>query len=1607
MSRAPKQWILGKKASISDFEAWKNNLVYTISLDPNFAPYLLEGSSWLKYNKATPLRGLVGDDAGSPNAKTGEQKLTHLEQMLGQVANYCPVISRNALIKNSTSIKSVWNIIRTHYGFQKCGGQILNLSDITMVSDDSYEDLYQKLNSFIDDNLLKSDDTLKHHEENINEDEEVSPTLENLLTVLWLQLIHPKLPKLVLQKYGTDLKKNTLASIRIEISSSLTSLLAELESMDGNAQVLKTLHRGRNQLNFNSRPSGNAGSSFGKIFCPLCKEAKRPYNHFLSKCQFLPDSDKKYFSRVRSIYGFEQNMSDDSDQLFNADYVSTSMGASNSTLFEDPNDLTNLCLNENDVNLGIPSVHKVNVQHSPFFDVNYNNQVMRLILDTGSETSMIRAGLAHHLGMKFGPSTQRAVQADGKTPLRVVAETHVSVYRDGLTLHLDALIVENLDVDVIAGTPFIRKNDISIRLARNQICIGSHTITYNPNDPHKRSDPSIRFTQVQPLRAPQVRSTLWPGDTIELDIPTSIQGFDSYAIVPRPLAGSSDKLWPTPEIVQCTSTTNKVTVVNNLDLPINLNRNEHCANISLTTDKYVSDVAYPELTPKNQVNNAKQIPNIFSNTVTIDPDNQLQPPIKSKFSSLIGKYDNVFSPVLRGYNGAFGPIKAVVNIGPVQPPQRKGRLPLYGKNRLVELQQKFDELEEMGVFKKPEDLGITVEYLNASFLVNKPSGGTRLVTAFTDVAKYSKPQPSLLPDVDSTLRIIGSWKFICETDLTKAYHQLPLSNSSLKYCGVATPYRGIRVYVRSAMGMPGSETALEELMCRILGDELVSGSVAKIADNLYCGGETPEELYSVLERVLMKMDKANIQLSAPKTVICPKSSIILGWKWCEGTLSPTSHRISTLSTCAQPTNIKGLRSFLGAYKMLGRVIRNHTKFLDPLEAECGGKESKHPISWSDELHKAFKDAQSYLKSWKAITIPKCGEQLIVVTDGSVRENGIGSTLYTMRNDKPVLAGFFSAKLRNHQVRWLPCEVEALGIAASVKHFSPYIIQSGKKTCVLTDNKPCVEAHNLLCKGEFSASPRVSTFLSVASRFQVTIQHLSGNSNVPSDFASRNAPPCPNPDQCQICQFVDNISSSVVRNTSTQDIINGITPLPFTTRSTWIQAQTECPDLRRTLAHLSQGTRPSKKETSIPDVKRYLNVASVSRDRLLVVPLDDPLSPKRDRIIVPRQAISGLLSALHIKLDHPTAYQMKRLTRRYFFALDMDKYIEQVSNSCHLCTSLKTFPKQQADQSTSNPPEAVGISFSADVLRRCKQIILVIRETATSYTSTRFIPNETAEALREGLALQCLELHTVGAQPCVVKVDPAPGFQALRNDTRLKQLGICLEIGDAKNANKNPVCDKAISELELVIRQQNIGERPLSSLQLAEVTARLNSRIRFTGLSAKEIWTQRDQFTGDPLPLDDRQILIQQHKNRLQNHISSEKSKSSIRPLPPSHLGIGDLVYLRVDGNKNSPRDRYIVVTIDKPYCQVRKFSGSQFRSSLYRVKLQDCYRVPCDLDLCKPPSLTAVDSDDDDEIGDDQYLNPPNIPIEITAPPDTSRSDERPTRERRMPSYLNDFVLNS
>ena len=85
----------------------------------------------------------------------------------------------------------------------------------------------------------------------------------------------------------------------------------------------------------------------------------------------------------------------------------------------------------------------VNVKKSPEFRVFYGKHPLVLTIDSGAETTMMKASLARFLMVTISPSDQRAFQADGVTPLTVIGETRFSVTRNNIKLYVEALVVES------------------------------------------------------------------------------------------------------------------------------------------------------------------------------------------------------------------------------------------------------------------------------------------------------------------------------------------------------------------------------------------------------------------------------------------------------------------------------------------------------------------------------------------------------------------------------------------------------------------------------------------------------------------------------------------------------------------------------------------------------------------------------------------------------------------------------------------------------------------------------------------------------------------------------------------------------------------------------------------------------------------------------------------------------------------------------------------------------------------------------------------------------------------------------------------------------------
>ena len=227
----------------------------------------------------------------------------------------------------------------------------------------------------------------------------------------------------------------------------------------------------------------------------MCKQAGRQHQHYLSKCPYLPIEDKQYISHSRQVLGTEP-------EELSSDYEVEATP-------EDSHSYRIKCSTTN----------RVSVKQSPHLKAFFDHHPLLLILDIGAETSMIKTSVAKEIGASIQKTTQKSLQADGVTQLKVVGEVHLTLSRSNLSLHLDALVVDNLDVDVLAGTPFMITNDISLRPAKQQVTVQGHEISYYGVSKSSECTSSIRRTHAVVFRAPSPSSVVWPGQYLELDLP--------------------------------------------------------------------------------------------------------------------------------------------------------------------------------------------------------------------------------------------------------------------------------------------------------------------------------------------------------------------------------------------------------------------------------------------------------------------------------------------------------------------------------------------------------------------------------------------------------------------------------------------------------------------------------------------------------------------------------------------------------------------------------------------------------------------------------------------------------------------------------------------------------------------------------------------------------------------------------------------------------------------------------------------------------------------------------------------------------------------------------
>lgn len=313
--RAPKPWALTEHETPSSFESWKDNLEYYLSCDADFAPFLdtTNPVQWKKISSGDALRGLKDDDGGKEIKAT--EKIEHLKRMLGIIPQWVIIHLANDIRQNSTSMASIWQIIRKYYNFERSEVNFMSFSSITREQDERPERLYQRIIAFLQDNLLDTSSDMKYDGETITKNEAMSPTVYRLAVLKWMELIHPKLPQLVSRTYAHDLQSLTLRDLQPQICRAIPGFLNEIQADEGKIEALRAYvghdfkrqsHDFKRQPHDFKRPFQTTQRQSKPTYqkprgsrpqhpqpeCRICKAEGRMYNHSLGNCNYMSKAEK-------------------------------------------------------------------------------------------------------------------------------------------------------------------------------------------------------------------------------------------------------------------------------------------------------------------------------------------------------------------------------------------------------------------------------------------------------------------------------------------------------------------------------------------------------------------------------------------------------------------------------------------------------------------------------------------------------------------------------------------------------------------------------------------------------------------------------------------------------------------------------------------------------------------------------------------------------------------------------------------------------------------------------------------------------------------------------------------------------------------------------------------------------------------------------------------------------------------------------------------------------------------------------------------------------------------------------------------------------------------
>ena len=456
-----------------------------------------------------------------------------------------------------------------------------------------------------------------------------------------------------------------------------------------------------------------------------------------------------------------------------------------------------------------------------------------------------------------------------------------------------------------------------------------------------------------------------------------------------------------------------------------------------------------------------------------------------------------------------------------------------------------------------------------------------------------------LPTIDDILHKLAGATVFSSLDASSGYWQLPLSEESSLLTTFITPFGRYR-FTRVPFGISSASEIFQRVVSTLLDIQSLDG-VAVYQDDIIISGIDVKEHDERLQQVLNIIEKSGLKLNSTKCRIRRQGLEFLGHWIDRNGSSPHPSKIEAIVQMKPPSDVSGLRRFLGMVNFLGRYVKDMSTYTSPLN-ELLRKENIW--TWGPTQEQSFNDVKRIISTKPVLAFYDVKKPTTVCTDAS--GYGVGAMLMQQHDNEWKPVAFASRSLSKAEKGYAAIEKECLACTWGCEKFSRYLVGLDSFN-LWTDHKPLIP---LINSRDIDQTPlRCQRLLLRLMRFNAIASHVPGKDQVVADTLSRQPLEVSDtPDTEDIVKtYIDSIMATVpildpmIENIkdSTELDLNLMKAMNYT-QSSWPRLSHDLGDELRDLYHV--------------------------RDELTVI---DGMLVRGHRIVVPTSMRSEVLVKLHI------------------------------------------------------------------------------------------------------------------------------------------------------------------------------------------------------------------------------------------------------------------------------------------------------------------------------------------------------------------------------------------